>query len=311
MRWLETIGANARWVMAGGCVAALFLPELSALLRPALPVLVSVVLASAMTRIDLGEIARGAVRPARAGRWLAAIALMMPLAALLMWIAGRVALPEDRALLVLYALAPPIASSAGICFLMRYDAQRAVEVTVAATLLTPLIGPALLALMLPELPGLDPLPLALRLTAMVAGGVVLALIAKRLIGRERIARSGRKFDGIAACIMVLFVIPLFDGVGATIMDDPLTALRVLALSVALNLGTTIATILIGTPHLGRARAGAYGVMGGNRTVALYLAALPYDPHFALFVALYQFPMYLTPLALGALGLDHRVQEDAA
>ena len=311
MRVLETVGANARWIMAGGCVAALFLPSLSALLRPALPFLVSVVLATAMTRIDLGEIARGAIRPARLGSWLAAIALMMPVAAMLMWLLGQAALPEDRPLLILYALAPPIASSAGISFLMRYDAQRAVEVTVAATLLTPLIGPALLAVMLPELPGLDPVPLALRLGAMVAGGVAMALVAKALIGRDRIARSGRKFDGIAACIMVLFVIPLFDGVGATILADPATALRVLVLSVALNLGINIAVILIGERSLGRPRAGAYGVMSGNRTVALYLAALPYDPHFALFVALYQFPMYLTPLALGALGLDHRVQEDAA
>ena len=170
MRVLETVGANARWIMAGGCVAALFLPSLSALLRPALPFLVSVVLATAMTRIDLGEIARGAIRPARLGGWLTAIALMMPVAAGLMWLIGQAALPEDRPLLILYALAPPIASSAGISFLMRYDAQRAVEVTVAATLLTPLIGPALLAVMLPELPGLDPVPLAIRLGTMVAIG---------------------------------------------------------------------------------------------------------------------------------------------
>ena len=42
---------------------------------------------------------------------------------------------------------------------------------------------------------------------------------------------------------------------------------------------------------------------GNRTVAIYLAALPHDPQFALFVALYQFPMYLTPLLFKPLKDD--------
>jgi len=308
MKILDIIGANARWVMAGGCVAALFLPSLSAFLRPALPALISVVLAVAMSRIDLGEVARGAIRPARLFGWLTAIALMMPLAAGMLWVIGHFAPPQDRALLIFFAAAPPIASSAGICFLMRYDAQRAVEITVAATLMTPILGPALLALMVPDLPGLDPVPLAIRLSLMVAGGVILALAAKALIGRERIARSGRTFDGIAACIMVLFVIPLFDGVGATILTDPMTTLRILILAFTLNLGTSIAVLKLGEGTLGRSRAGAYGVLSGNRTVALYLAALPYDPHFALFVALYQFPMYLTPLALDALGLRNNVMQ---
>ncbi|SOH94807.1 hypothetical protein SAMN06273572_105233 [Monaibacterium marinum] len=305
MKFLEVIGANARWVMAGGCVAALFLPSLSALLRPALPALVSVVLAVAMTRIDLGAIARGAIRPARLFSWLAAVVLMMPVSGALLWVIGHLVLPQDRSLLVLYAAAPPIASAAGICFLMRYDAQRAVEVTATATLLTPIIGPLLLALMVPDLPGLDPVPLAIRLSMIIAGGVTLAIAAKAIIGQERIAASGRRFDGIAACIMVLFVIPLFDGVGGTILSDPQTSLRILALCFVLNLGTTIAVLKLGEGPLGRARAGAYGVLSGNRTVAIYLAALPYDPHMALFVALYQFPMYLTPLALDALGLNNR------
>jgi hypothetical protein len=44
-------------------------------------------------------------------------------------------------------------------------------------------------------------------------------------------------------------------------------------------------------------AGASAVIWGTRSVAIYLAALPYDPVFALFVALYQLPMYATPLVL--------------
>ncbi len=302
MSFLDRIGANARWVMAGGCIAALFLPGLSALLRPVLPALVSFVLAMAMARIDLAEVARGALRPARLGGWLLAVALMMPVAGGLLWLLGTLAPPRDQALLVLYAAAPPIASAAGICFLMGYNAQRAVEVTVAATLLTPLIGPAMLALLLPDLAPIPPATLALRLAAMIAGGIALALAIKALVGPERIRTHARRFDGIAACVMVLFVLPLFDGVGPMILSEPLTAAKVLALCLVINLGTTVALLQLGRD---RFTSGAYAVMAGNRTVALYLAALPPDPYFGLFVALYQFPMYLTPLALDTLGLHNR------
>ena len=48
-----------------------------------------------------------------------------------------------------------------------------------------------------------------------------------------------------------------------------------------------------------ADAGAYALVFANRTVAIYAAALPHDPRFALFVALYQVPILLTPLVLRA------------
>ena len=40
---------------------------------------------------------------------------------------------------------------------------------------------------------------------------------------------------------------------------------------------------------------------GNRNVGLYFAAPPPDPAFALFTAIYQVLLYLSPLMLGGLG----------
>lgn len=302
---LDWLGARARWVMALGCVAALLLPGLATQLRPALPVLVCVVLAMAMCRIDLITVAREAANLRRLASWLGIIALMMPVSGALMWVIGQVMLPDDRFALILFAAAPPIASSAGICFLMGYDARRAIEVTILATLLTPLIGPVMLDLLLDAPVELSSAALGLRLAAMIAGGVALALAIRAVLGADRIARLGRRFDGIAACVMVTFVFPLFDGVGPLVWAEPLRALRVLMLSFAINLGLCVLIIRLGTARLGRGVAGAMGVMWGNRTVALYLAALPADPKLALFVALYQFPMYVTPLVLDLLGLDAR------
>ena len=40
------------------------------------------------------------------------------------------------------------------------------------------------------------------------------------------------------------------------------------------------------------------MMWGTRNVSIYFAALPADPLFGLYVALYQIPMLFTPLVLG-------------
>ncbi|RED18562.1 hypothetical protein [Pontivivens insulae] len=303
-RVLDWIGARARWVMALGCVAALLLPGLASFLRPALPFLVCVVLAMAMARIDLAQVARDALSRRRLFEWLFLVALMMPATGAIAWLIGQFLHPNDAFALILFAAAPPIASSAGICFLMGYDARRAVEVTIFATILTPVIGPLMLDVFLDAPVALSSLDLALRLAGMIAGGITLALGIRATLGGERIGRLGRRFDGVAACVMVTFVFPLFDGVGPLVVEEPLRAVRVLVLSFVINLGLCIAIVMTGSRRIGRPAAGALGVMWGNRTVALYLAALPFDPTLALFVALYQFPMYLTPLILHALKLGH-------
>ena len=48
------------------------------------------------------------------------------------------------------------------------------------------------------------------------------------------------------------------------------------------------------------------VIAGNRNVGLYYAALPYDPVMGLFTAMYQVPLYLTPLFLGLLNRTQKI-----
>ncbi len=80
--------------------------------------------------------------------------------------------------------------------MLGYDARRAIEVTVAATLLTPLLGPLTVALLLARATALSPLELARNLGLMVAGGVGLAVGAPggRRPGADRRARA-HAFDG--------------------------------------------------------------------------------------------------------------------
>lgn len=301
--FFRLIGRNARWILSGGCFLAMFAPDISAALRPFLPALVSMVFALAMARIDLAATLRSAIQPRRLAFLVSLSVLMLPVTALVFGAAGRMLGPEVAAALVYLAAAPPIASSAGLCFLLGYNARLALEITVTASLLTPLLGPLAVALAFPDAEAvLDPLDMALRLFLMIFGGVVLAVLIRAIVTPRRILANTDVFDGVAALGMLLFVFPLFDRVGALILADPARAGGILALSILFNLGVNLATRSALTGRVPPADQGAFGITMGNRTVAMYLAVVPFDPVFALFCALYQFPMYFTPLVLRRLAL---------
>ena len=138
---------------------------------------------------------------------------------------------------------------------------------------------------------------------MIAGGVVAALVVRRLFGADRIIRHGGVFDGVATAALLLFVIPLFDGFWDVVLGLPWFAVGTLALVLVANWGAQVAVavgIRRAVPQRGTGPelAGSAGLMWGNRNVSIYFAALPPDPLFGLYVALYQLPMLFTPLVLG-------------
>lgn len=289
---LAWIGARARYVLLIGCALALFLPALSAWLRPALPALVALVLGLSAARMDLAAVLRGMVAPARLIWLLGLTLLMLPVTALVLSLLPLGAFGPSA---VLFALAPPISSAAALCFLLGFDARRALELTLFATLLTPLIGAVMIPFLLPDASVPHTGALMLRLAGMIAGGLLIGVLLRWALGAVLIARRAAEFDGVSALAMVLFVVPLFDGVWAEIAAAPVIALWMLIFAVGLNLGSNLLALLVSRPLAGPSLGGALGLMWGNRTVALYLAALPFDPLFSLFVAFYQFPMYATPL----------------
>lgn len=299
MTILTWLGANARWFLALGSLSAFFLPELASVLRPYLPWLVSMVLGLSMARIDLVDMARNAFRPRFLTRVLLLTLLLMPVTGVVYLAMARlVGLSElDTQALVYLAATPPIASAAGLCFILGYNARLAIEVTLAATILTPVIGPAMVAILIPDAIGISSVDLGIRLFRMIAGAFVFAIVLRRVLSPQRINRNKTAFDGVSAVAMLTFIFPLFDGVSATIVADPMRALWVLALATVFNLGINAAIQLLARRQAYQDR-GALGLIWGNRTIAVYLAALPPDPQFTLFVALYQFPMYFTPLLFG-------------
>lgn len=296
---LEWIGARARWVLAVGVLLAFAIPEASRILRPILPMLVSGILALAMMRIDMGAAAHAAVRPRALISIAGLLLLFMPgMMALMLWLHGVLGLPaSDRLFLIAFCVAPPIASAGALALILGFDAARAVQITVIATILTPVLGPLSVSWLAPGALDIPALDMAVRLSAMVAGGVVLALILRRVLGQARITNHAKALDGIAALALLVFVIPLFDGVGATLRADPWEGARVMLLVSVVNLGSLFLVRVLAAKVRPKPEAGTLGLIWGNRNVALYFAALPPDPAFGLAVALYQIPMLATPLIL--------------
>jgi predicted Na+-dependent transporter len=298
---LAWIGRRAHWLLALSILVCFLLPAASGLLRPLLPILVALVLGLAMARVDLGVELRAVLRPRR-------LAVLVGLALLLMPVSGGLYLAAGRALgldadllaaLVYLAAAPPISSAANLCFILGLNARRALEVSVVATLLTPLLGPLTVELFQPGGAALPARELAFNLGTMVAGGIALGVVIRWLVGPARIEREAHVFDGVAALALIALVIPLFYGVPHIIAAEPGRAALVLFVALVVDFGLFFLLRALLARRLAPADAGTYALLFSSRTVALYAAALPHDPRFALFVALYQVPILTTALVLRA------------
>lgn len=297
---LVWIGRRARWALVVGVVVALAAPGLATALRPALPFLVAVIYAFAMARIDLATALGQALRPRRFAKTFAIAVVMMTATPVVFWSlasAGGLSTGLTAALLYM-AAAPPIGSAAALCFMLGLNGVLALELTILCSVLAPFLSPIVAEVLLGDAMPIAPAALGLRLAAMIVGGAVLAVLIRRALKPTWIEANGVAFDGLSAVAMAVMVLPLFEGVGAAAAAAPMMAFGVVALVFAANWGAQALAYgaFAASRAIDRRTAGALGVCWGNRNTALLLAALPPDPLFTLFVALYQLPMYFTPLA---------------
>ncbi len=302
LRFLEWMGRNARWTLVAGIFGALLFQGLGETLRPLLPWFVGMIYALAMMRIDLPSMARRALHPTRALRTLGLSFAIIVVTPTVLWLIALVLglPPEMRTALVYAHTAPPIASSAGICLLMGLDAVLALEISIVASLITPIVGPIVVLVLLGDTVALDGIALAGRLALIILGGTLAAIAIRRILTPNRIERNRIAFDGVTAIGMLFFLLPVFDGVVARVIASPLIAFWLLALIAITNFGMQFLAHRATRRIADDATAGATGILWGNRNVTLFLASVPDSPLFSLYVALYQFPMYFTPLVMRRL-----------
>lgn len=236
----------------------------------------------------------------RADRLILIVAFHLLACPLIAWAAIR-PLHLDSGIasgVVIFATGAAATSGAAFARLVGLDPELTLLATLATTLFVPLAAPPLayalmgvdLAISLPAF--------MLRLALAVGVPLILSLLIRRAAGPERLAPFGAAIDGAVVWLVVLYGFGVMDGLAARLLGDPWWVLQAtVAAFVAdfgLNLVTTAAFL-----WMGRKAAASAGLMSGNRNMALYLAILPAaaDPRIALFFALCQFPLFLSPFLL--------------
>ncbi len=299
IKLLSYIGQRSSSVLILGLLMAALLPSVSSALRPALPLLVSLVLGLAIARLDVLHVLREFTELRKSLLLLGIVLLFMPLTCmLLVWVWRLFQLDESGVLLLIaFAAAPPLSSATSLSLLLGFNARITLQVTLLATLASPILGPLCFPLV-----GLSTdfeiTAIALRIALMIAGGFALGLGVQAVLGKAAIGRNPEAFNGIVALSMVLFLFPLFDGVIIHIIVAPLQSFMVLILAIVLNFGGNLVTRGISQRFSTSPTASALGLMFGNRNVSFYLAVLPFNPLLSVFVAASQIPMYITPALFG-------------
>jgi len=298
MRWiLDSLGVYARWALPAGVFAGIVLPDLAALLRPALTAVVISTLTLTLLRLEWARMGAALRRP---GLPLLFALWQLVLSPALVWAASALLglAPAVQLVLVLQAAAPPIGSAPVFALILGLDGALAAVITVLTTLLLPLTLTPLVGLLADSGLRVDLGAFALRVTLVVVAPFAVATILRRLIGRERLRRNDALVGGLNVLLLVVFAIAVMDGVSARLLAEPATILGLLGVScvaaLLLHAGGFFVFRWAGTRSAFNA-----AVLCGNRNMGLMLAitAGTAGEAFSLYVGLAQIPMYFAPLLL--------------
>jgi BASS family bile acid:Na+ symporter len=197
--------------------------------------------------------------------------------------------------LVLQAATSPMMSSPAIAAMLGLDAALVLLGMVVCTALVSFSAPLFVRVFVGDVVPISPLTLGLKLSAMLLGSALTALVIRRLAGQARIARYAEHFDGLSVILMFIFIAAVTGGVGAVLLSDPLLALGLAALAFFLTLLLSGSTMIV-SARLGRPQAAALGLMASQRNMGLMLgAAGAVLPDLVwLYLGLAQLPIYTLP-----------------
>ena len=191
---LEGAGRHARLILLAGLVVIPFLPIPHAVFLPALPVLIAALIGLALSRLDLAAILADLADPRFLPAILAGIALFQIGAAVLLTGLGGLAGFGGVTLLILaaFAAAPVLNSAPNIALMLSYDARLALYWMLASNMLAPVTVPLALAASGVDLP-VEPARIAMKVFAILAGGVAIGIVSARQLSDNGELTSGREF----------------------------------------------------------------------------------------------------------------------
>ena len=297
---LQHMGRRATTLLPFSLLLGLLFQDIAAAARPLLMPLAVTLLMLALARVDWNRLSALLRRPGLAIALSLLNLIAVPLVVWPIW-QGLGLWPGLVAALCLSAMAPGIISAATTATFLRLDSSLALLVSLFTNFLVPFTLPPLALWLL----GLDLkiglLDLSLRLGLIVALALVGAIIIRRFLG-AKVAEAGPALDGLSVVVLMIFAIPLMDGVVARAMAEPVKLGGFIAGAFAGMLLCNLVMAVSMLPILDRRIALTAGYCSGGRHNALLMAVLPVtaDPDIFLFIAAVQFPIYLIPTLLQPL-----------
>lgn len=300
-RALALCALNGRLVLVTGLAAGLFLPRLAQAMAPHLPWMVAVLLFLSAFRIGPAQ-TLGQIRLIwRSLAELFVLQLILPIIALGFFWAIGVADTAPAMAVVLMLAAPPITGAPNFVILSGHAPAPAMRLLVLGTAAFPFTALTVFWL----LPGIEGgVTAALRLMVTILGAVGVGFAARVMMMPTPDDRQIRALDGLGVVALAIIVIGLMAGIGPVLEEDKWALAGWFAVAFAANFGMQALGFALTRALMEPPRRMAFGIISGNRNVALFLIALPPDAIAMLlpFIGCYQFPMYLTPLVLRAFAV---------
>jgi len=296
-RFLEAAARRGPTLLAASIFGGVAIPPLAHATHGFILPTVLIMMTLVLLRVDLPGTLAHLRRPAQSALMVAFLLLACPILAR----AATRLIPLDPGIAagcVIFATGCAATSSPAFARLVGLDPELSLVVTLATTLLVPLVAPPMALLLLGIDLHIGTGTFIAKLATVVGLPLLFSLLLRPLLGPARLAAWALALDGILVCALVLYGLAVMDGVAARAVTDPAWVIEALVAAFAIDYGLNLATTAA-FARAGRVPALTAGLMSGNRNMALYLAVLPAaaDPRIALFFGLCQFPLYLSPFLL--------------
>lgn len=208
---------------------------------------------------------------------------------------------EWSELMFLTACAGTIFGAPAFARVMRLDSLLTLRGVLAGTLLMPVVLPVLAPLVTQRTGEFDFAAYALRFCIFILIPLAAAGLYQ-IRGPAAGDRQSRLFSRLTILFLALFGVAVMDGIGARFISEPMEMLGLLGISLGVHAAFFGLSFLVFL-HWGRREALTAGLLSGYRNMAVLLAVggnlMP--PDFVVYVALWQIPMFVTPLAVRVMG----------
>lgn len=286
-------------ILALSIVVGIAIPPVSRLLGPHLYVFVFFLMLFSSLTIDLRSAVPDRHVSTRLVKVLAWQMILLPVA-IGIWHHFAPAAGQWLELMFLTACAGTIFGAPAFARVMRLDTLLTLRGVLAGTLLMPVILPLLTPVFTQRAGDFDFAAYVIRFGIFIVVPLTAAGIYQLRPGGP--AGEIRLFNRLTIVFLALFGVAVMDGIGVRFVQMPGQMLGLLGFALlvhAVFFGLSFVMFL----RWGRREALTAGLLSGYRNMALVLAVggslLP--PDFVVYVALWQIPMFVTPLAVKMLG----------